>query len=66
MAMAADDDPNGAKAESGSMRSGLGGLWLEGIVGKETLPEPLLGEGNTGITSGDKTGGSAGNLGVSG
>lgn len=65
MAAADDDDPNGAKAESGSMRSGFGGLWLEGIVGSPSA-EPLLGEGNTGIISGDKAGGSAGNLGVSG
>lgn len=53
----------GAKAESGSKSSGFGGLGLEGIVGKlavdggsELEPEPVLGEGKTGMMSGERAG----------
>lgn len=49
-------DPNGAKAECGSMSSGFGGLGLAGMVGT-TPGDPCFGEGNTGMMSGERAGG---------
>jgi hypothetical protein len=54
-------EPKGAKAESGSSASGLGGLGLDGMVaaasdgGSASSPGP--GDGSSGIMSGDNAGG---------
>lgn len=64
-AATAGAEPNGAKAESGSSASGLGGLGLDGMVGSAPgggAAPPLpssAGDGSTGIMSGDSAGGSA-------
>jgi hypothetical protein len=62
-------DPNGANAEFGSKSSGFGGLGLDGIIGKLLdggSPVLTLGEGNTGMISGDNAGGMKANLGILG
>ncbi|KAK1318143.1 hypothetical protein QJS10_CPB04g00737 [Acorus calamus] len=61
-------EESGDAAESGSGMSGLGGLGLEGIVGRppagESAELPTVGEGNKGVTSGERRGGADDEMGM--
>ncbi|KAG0488121.1 hypothetical protein HPP92_006932 [Vanilla planifolia] len=58
-----EEETVGAKAESGSTESGLGGLGLEGMVGRDPSGEATVpGVGNAGIMSGGREGSSAGRM----